>query len=127
MKDVPGLPAQDPFLTFNSAMTGTNGTFLGIDNIGMLALVLHEDSPCSVLRRIADVNQDSDRHRPLKAGDSLQPSKDVLAEVPTVDGLERLHEVEERVELGREVEGGDSVGLAAVVAVTDKAQADLQK
>ena len=73
------------------------------------------------------MNQVSDGHRPLEAGDSLQSSKDVLAEVRAPVGLERLHEVEKRVELGGEVEGGDSVVLAAVVAVTDKAQADLQK
>ena len=80
-----------------------------------------------MLRCITDVNQVSDGHRPLEAGDSLQSSKDVLAEVRAPVGLERLHEVEKRVELGGEVEGGDSVVLAAVVAVTDKAQADLQK
>lgn len=80
-----------------------------------------------MLRCIADVNQDSDGHRPLEASDSLQSSKDVLAGVLAAEGLERQHVVEKRVELGGEVEGGDSVVLAAVVAVTDKAQADLQK
>lgn len=78
-----------------------------------------------MLRGIPDVDQDSDGHLPLETNDSLQSAENVLADIATPGGLDRLHEGEERGKVEREVEGADAVKLITVISVADEAQADL--